>query len=236
MQGFHVRMGGMPFEATTPTGAALMKGLEAQSCLRALFTPDRAGYGLGMRDAEIPNVLRVWLGEARTEETEDGACAEKVEGYAPETNIGEAYVLETNIDDMNPEWFPFVEEKLFAAGAADVYRTPILMKKGRSAIQMNVLVPDRNVLEQAQDILLTHTTTLGVRCYRVEKAEAVRRQSVVATDYGSVRVKWVQREGRTHGKPEFEDCRKIAEEQDLTLHEVYLLVTGKIMADSQNIW
>ncbi|MCL1854053.1 MAG: nickel pincer cofactor biosynthesis protein LarC [Peptococcaceae bacterium] len=205
VRGFSVRRGGMPFEATTPTGAALLRGMGAQSRTGGAFVPERTGYGLGSRDAETPNALRVWLGAAADYET----------------GIREAFVTETNIDDMNPEWFAFVEEKLFEAGASDVYRTPIVMKKGRMAALLSVLAPDAQTLQKVQDVLLTHTTTLGLRSYAVKKMAAPRRETLTATPFGLVRVKWSVRDNKVFGKPEYEDCRRIATERGLTLHEVY---------------
>jgi uncharacterized protein (DUF111 family) len=195
----------MPFEATTPTGAALLRGLEVQVRPKAAFVPEQAGYGLGTHDAEVPNVLRVWLGAAADDEA----------------GVREAYLTETNIDDMNPEWFAYVEERLFEVGAADVYRTPIVMKKGRMASQVSVLTPDLQALQRVQDVLLAHTTTLGLRSYTIKKTVAPRRETVMATPYGLVRIKWAVRNDKVFGKPEYEDCRRIAAERGLTLHEVY---------------
>jgi uncharacterized protein (DUF111 family) len=136
-------------------------------------------------------------------------------------DIGEAFIVETNIDDMNPEWFAFVEERLFEAGAADVFRIPIVMKKSRAAVQLSILVPDAHVLVLVQDVLLAHTTTLGLRYYAVKKTAAERRIGVVNTPFGPIHAKWVKRNGRVYGKPEYDDCCKIAVERGLTLHEVY---------------
>ncbi|MCL1917171.1 MAG: nickel pincer cofactor biosynthesis protein LarC [Peptococcaceae bacterium] len=237
MRGFRVHMGGMPFEATTPTGAALLKGLRGRNCRYGVFTPERVGYGLGMRDdEERANILRVWLGTAEDGDSVGAGAgpdagsgavlgAERNDGLdrGPDVDITQkkSFIIETNIDDMNPEWYTFIEEKIFAAGAVDVFRTPILMKKGRGAVQLSVLVPDVSALRLVQDVLLTHTTTLGLRSYAVTKTEIVRQQSVETTSFGPVRVKWVYRGGKSYGKPECEDCHRIAASRGLTLHEVY---------------
>ena len=118
-----INTGIVPFETTTPTGAAILAANVEEFTPKIDFSIKKIAYGIGHRDLEIPNVLRVYLGEEEE--------AEKIE---------EQYILETNIDDMNPEFYGYVEEKLFEKGALDVFKTPIFMKKGRPGVKLSVLV------------------------------------------------------------------------------------------------
>ncbi len=192
-----------PRELVTPTAAALLAELATfeQPAMRLR----RIGLGAGSFQFTWPNVARLWLGDE--------------EPASPLVQI------ETNIDDMNPQFFPAVSDRLFAAGAVDVWLTPIQMKKGRPAILLSVLAPA--VHEQAlADILLQETTTLGVRVHHVHRHEAAREFRTVQTTYGQLRLKLKTRNGQVVGfTPEYEDCRKLAEQHHLplkTIHEAAL--------------
>ena len=128
LQGIPIKTGLVPFEATTPTGAAIIASTATSFTEKIDFTPQKIGYGLGSKDSSIPNVLRLFLGEI-------SANAAKADD--PET--GEAVIIECNIDDMNPELYDALMERLFAAGAHDVFFTPIIMKKSRPAVMVSVL-------------------------------------------------------------------------------------------------
>jgi hypothetical protein len=146
-------------------------------------------------------VARLWLGEAQ--------------------GTGSLVQLETNIDDMNPQLYPAVSEKLFAAGAKDVWLTPIQMKKGRPGVLLAVLGPAE--LESAlAETILRHTTTLGVRVHSLgHRHEAVRQMREVETPFGrvAVKVKWVGQEA-VGATPEFEDCRALADAAGVPLRAV----------------
>ncbi|HOW76772.1 MAG TPA: nickel pincer cofactor biosynthesis protein LarC [Candidatus Competibacteraceae bacterium] len=204
LKGVPVRLGAVPFEATTPTGAALLATFvdEFVECLT--FSVNRIGYGVGHRDGPIPNVLRVCLGEqAETEEQ------------------GELWMLECNIDDMNPEYYDHVLDRLLAAGALDTWLTPVQMKKNRPGTLLSVLCPPPLVL-RLRELLFIETTTLGVRAYPVQRTALVRETISVATRYGEVAVKVAYFQGRPlRGKPEYEDCKRVALEQGVPLHAVY---------------
>jgi uncharacterized protein (TIGR00299 family) protein len=207
LEGIPVRAGLVEYEATTPTGAAILAATVDSFSPVVEMTISRTGYGIGQRDGEIHNVLRVYL--ARTGE-------QKVEDLRVES----AMMLECNIDDMKPEWFPHVHELLFEAGAADVFMVPVIMKKSRPAHMLSVLC-DPVVLERLKEIILTETSTIGVREYAVTKSMLRREVAVVHTRFGDVNVKRSYYGGKlVNEKPEYEQCRKLAQEHKLTLEEV----------------
>ncbi|HEY2587424.1 MAG TPA: nickel pincer cofactor biosynthesis protein LarC [Tepidisphaeraceae bacterium] len=191
-----------PGELVTPTGAALLAELATfeQPAMRL----SRIGVGAGQRDCAWPNIARLWLGEP-----EPGASGTLVQ-------------LETNIDDMNPQFYPAVSDALFAAGAKDVWLTPIQMKKGRPAVLLGVLGPaDREAA--LADVILRQTTTLGVRAHAIRHRHEARREiRTVETPFGSVsiKLKWVE-EDLIGATPEFEDCRKLAEAAGVPLRTVH---------------
>lgn len=199
-----INTGIAPFETTTPTGAAILAANVQEFTPKINFIISKTAYGIGHRDLEIPNVLRVYLGEE--------AAVEKVE---------EQYILETNIDDMNPEFYEYVEEKLFEAGALDVYKTAIFMKKGRPGVKLSVLITEKieqNVLE----VIFEETTSIGVRKYKVEKIMLNREFSKVKTQYGDITIKKSFYKGNlVKYKPEYEECKAIAKEKNITLENIY---------------
>ena len=156
------------------------------------FSGSKIAYGAGTWDLEIPNVLRISIGEL---EAEAG---------------GELLVAECNIDDMNGELYPYVQERLLQAGALDCWLTPIIMKKGRPAQTLSVLLDPQN-LDQLTDILLTETTSLGVRYYEVHRHINYRKVTIVSLPEGEVRIKYAHMDGKiVNIAPEFEDCKVLA--------------------------
>ena len=139
---------------------------------------------------------------------------EPVEGGQEVTSL-----IEANLDDMTPEALGFAMERLFEAGALDVYFTPIQMKKNRPAVMLSVIAPVAQERELAAAIL-KETTTLGVRISRTSRFTAARRVETVNTPFGDVRVKVKQFDGREHCSPEYDDCARVAREQGLPLVEV----------------
>jgi pyridinium-3,5-bisthiocarboxylic acid mononucleotide nickel chelatase len=199
-----VNTGIAPFETTTPTGAAILAANVKEFIPKIDFTITKVAYGIGHRDLEIPNVLRVYLGEEET--------AQKIE---------EQYILETNIDDMNPEFYEYVEEKLFQMGALDVFKTPIFMKKGRSGVKLSVLITEK-MEQDVLDVIFKETTSIGVRKYKVEKIMLSREFYKVKTQYGDVTIKKSYYKGKlVKYKPEYEECKSIAKEKNITLDSVY---------------
>jgi len=202
-----VKSGLVDYEATTPTGAAILAATVHRFTDSAEMKVTKTGYGIGQKDGEIPNVLRVYLAETGGDVTED---------VSTETGV----MLECNIDDMNPEWFTHVQALLFEAGAADVFMTPIVMKKSRPASMLSVLC-DVKGTEKMKEIILTETSTIGLREYRVSKHMLRREVRKVQTSLGAVEVKCSYYRGRlVNEKPEFEQCRKLALDHHLTLEEV----------------
>ncbi len=202
MAGTPTRPADTDVELVTPTGAAILTTLAEfrQPAMRL----ERVGIGAGERDnLPWPNVLRLWLG--RPLEPEFSDCV----------------LIETNIDDMVPEVYGHVMERLFAAGALDVFFVPIFMKKNRPATLLSVIARAGDEATLAQ-LLLRETTTLGVRVQPLRRYQARRELHTVETSFGPVRVKVKLLEGRPVGAaPEYEDCRRIATEQQIPFITVY---------------
>jgi uncharacterized protein (TIGR00299 family) protein len=197
--------GDRPMELVTPTGAAIVTTLA--SFERPPMRVERAGYGAGGRDPEgWPNVLRLWLGESLA--------------VAGPTMV----LIETNIDDMNPEILGYVHEKLLDAGAADAWMQPIQMKKSRPGVLLSVLcTPDREHALAA--LLLRETSTLGVRVREVARHEAQREVFEFESSLGPAAVKVKRLAGEApRVAPEYEVCRRIAEARGLPLIEVYRII------------
>ena len=192
------------FELLTPTGAAVLThAAHAHGPLppmRVLQT----GYGAGTARLAIPNVLRVTLGQPVQSNQADTAT-----------------VIETNIDDMNPEAYEYVSHRLFAAGALDVWTAPIVMKGGRPATQLCALGANDTVAALI-DLILTETTTLGVRTHQVQRTKLQRASYSVSTPYGDIRVKASYLHGTLRdAAPEAADCRRIAADQGVPWRDVY---------------
>lgn len=193
-------------EMVTPTGAAIITTLA--TFRQPAMNLHRVGYGLGSRDSrQYPNVLALWLGE------ETGTT------YTTDLSL-----LETNIDDMTAELLGYVQERLLALGARDVWFTPIQMKKNRPATMLSAIVPV-DLEPQAVALVLKETSTLGVRVRPLGRYEAERETVEVGTSLGPVRVKVKRLEGRpVSASPEYEDCRRIALERAMPLQDVFRIV------------
>lgn len=216
LRGVPVRSGLVPYETTTPTGAAILVGIVDEFTERMQFKPLQIGCGLGTRDLEIPNVLRLVLGEMPK-----GNQRQK-------WDTDEAVLIECNIDDMNPELYDYVMDLLFEAGAQDVFLTPIIMKKSRPAVVLNVLCRPGDT-ETMKEILLTETSTIGARSSTVEKAMLRREQTIVKTIYGDISVKQVYLGERLiRSKPEYEDCKRRAKEHGVPIGDIYRSVNAEV--------
>ena len=197
---------GAPMERVTPTGAALLRMLDVGYGVLPAMSVKARGYGAGGRDTPgEPNLLRLLVGEAEAE-------AESAEPIA---------VIETVIDDATPQLLAYVSELLMEAGAWDVYRAPVQMKKGRTGVQITVLASPE-AMPALRDLLLRETTTIGLR-WRMEYKVALAREFVEAeTEWGKVRIKvarWPTGEV-ANASPEYEVCRNIAREQGVPLKRV----------------
>jgi hypothetical protein len=208
---------GLKYELVTPTGAAILTTQAEEFGPMPAMTVSRIGHGAGTRDLpDRPNFMRLILGQAEAEATRERLM-----------------VGETNLDDMNPEFFPYVMERLLKAGALDVWLTSIQMKKGRPGTMLSFLSRPGDV-EILRSIILTESTTLGIRTFPVERLAVPRNARVVKTSWGEVAVKAVVREGRTELVPEYEACRKIAENEGLPLREVYARVQALAAEQAEN--
>jgi uncharacterized protein (TIGR00299 family) protein len=210
LMGIPMKTGLVPFEATTPTGAAIIAATATSFTEKIDFTPQKIGYGLGSKDSPIPNVLRLFLGEI-------SANAEKADD--PETSV--AVIIECNIDDMNPEFYDALMERLFAAGAHDVFFTPIIMKKSRPALTVSVLcdVSQQKVIEE---VFWLNSSTFGLRSYKIAKSMLRRETVKVKTKYGKITVKnGYLNERIIKSKPEYEDCKRLAIENGVSIQNIY---------------
>lgn len=211
LKGIPVQSSSDPVELVTPTGAALL----AEFCTRFGPMPamsiEKIGYGAGSRDLEkAPNVLRAVLGES----------AEDSRRYTD----GEAdavAVIETNIDDMNPQLFGDVMEQVLVAGALDVFLTPVQMKKNRPGTLLTVLC-ERNSVDALAELLLTHTTSFGVRVHEAQRRKLAREIVTVKTKFGDIEVKIGRLGGRIVTRsPEFDSCKQVAARLKLGVKDVY---------------
>ncbi|HLN19818.1 MAG TPA: nickel pincer cofactor biosynthesis protein LarC [Bacteroidales bacterium] len=205
VKGLPVKQGGLSFEATTPTGAAILAVLGTNFTKGTALKIEKTGYGVGQKENnDIPNLLRVFIAE--TDVAEPGH---------------DATLLECNIDDMNPEFFEFISEKLFKAGAADVYLTNIMMKKGRPGIVLSIICENENS-ESLKEILFQESTTLGIRTFKFRKDTLTRQPEVIDTEFGKINIKRSFYKGKEVSvKPEYDDCKRVAMEKVLPLKEVY---------------
>jgi uncharacterized protein (TIGR00299 family) protein len=192
------------FELTTPTGAAILSTLGTAVGNLPPLKINRIAYGAGDQDFPgQPNVLRLLIGVAAAAYDEDASI-----------------VIETNIDDMNPQVYDYLIEKLMQQGAQDAFLTPVIMKKGRPAVVLSVLA-DRAKSDVLLDTIFRETTSIGVRIREVERRKLAREIREIDTQYGKVRIK-ISRRGNEmlSATPEYEDCRKIAEEKQVPLKQV----------------
>ncbi|MFN3395719.1 MAG: nickel pincer cofactor biosynthesis protein LarC [Thermodesulfovibrionales bacterium] len=201
---------GPSFEFTTPTGAAIIKDVVNEFRAMPSMNITGSGYGAGTMDFEdFPNTLRIITGEVKKHgESEVG------EYIKPEV-----IVIETNIDDMNPQVYEYLVERLFEAGAIDVFLTQVIMKKGRPGILLTVLCEEINKDEIAR-IIFKETTTLGLRFYRTKRLTLEREIRTGHHGKDEVRIKVARYEGKERTNPEYEDCKKIAREKGIPLIDV----------------
>jgi uncharacterized protein (TIGR00299 family) protein len=213
LRGAPVFSRGVPAELTTPTGAAILATVaEGYGGVPAMRL-ETVGYGAGTRALDFPNVLRVLIGaEAPAEEARDGARSQR---------SSEEILLETNVDDLNPEVYGYVLERLLDGGAQDAWLTPIVMKKGRPAIMVSVLCSSERE-DVMRDILFRETGTLGVRGTPVDKRALERTRLEVATSFGTVGVKIGFLNGRAVTvSPEYDDCVELARQTGAAVRSVY---------------
>ena len=203
LAGFTVRMGDGPAEMVTPTGAAALRALGRSASMPLNFEIEKIGYGAGTREyQDRPNVLRIMIGHER------GAL-----------DTDELVEIAANIDDLNPQIYDHVMERLFSAGARDVTLTPTIMKKGRPAITLAVLAEaaKRDALAK---VLFAETSTIGVRFHPVARLKLRREIREVETRWGRIKVKFSKGDGAVTATPEYDDCRRVATAHNVALKTV----------------
>jgi len=204
MEGKPIYSSGVERELLTPTGAAILTTLGSEFGPIPPMKVERIGCGAGRDDLPHPNLLRLIIG---TSESTFGK--ERVE------------VIETNIDDMNPQFYDYIIEKLLAMEVLDVFITPILMKKNRPGHLLTVICPSEK-LPSVTKFLLRETTTLGLRWHEEERAKSDREILTFKTKYGKIRFKLAKWEGKiVNLSPEYEDCKRLALEKKVPLKEVF---------------
>lgn len=204
MKGKPLYSSGVERELLTPTGAALLTSLASHFGPMPVMRVERVGYGAGRDDLPHPNLLRLMIGTSQGEPERERVT-----------------IIETNIDDMNPQFYDFLMERLFEMEVREVFLTPILMKKSRPATLLTVICrPEK--LSSVTRFLIRETTTLGLRWREEERSCAEREMVNLQTRYGKIRFKLAQWEGKVVNlSPEYEDCRKLALERKVPLKDVY---------------
>lgn len=214
LKGFPVTMGRVPYEAATPTGAAVIAAVATAAAAVPPMKIEATGYGAGSRDGDVPNMLRLILGESLD--------------TSSDTVIESRWTL----DDMTGEELGHAMERFMEEGALDVYSAPVLMKKGRPGHEMVLLYREEDE-ERFRRMIFTETSTLGFRTARIGRATLERHSRNVATSLGDVTIKQGLLEGEViKEKPEYEDCRRIALEKGLPLSEVYRIVRKETSHDT----
>ena len=221
MRGCPVYNNGIDRELVTPTGAAIATTLVQDFGSPPPMTIKQIGLGAGSLDLPISNILRLWYGENESLQTDNSDLGE----YSP--NLETITVLETQIDDLNPQVFGYVFEALFAAGAVDVFTQPIGMKKSRTGILLTVIChPEK--LASCEDVLFRETSTLGIRRTTQKRSFLQREMQKVETIYGtiSVKVAWTGKATEkviTNVQPEYEDCAELAKQNNIPWREIHRL-------------
>ncbi|MFH1189475.1 MAG: nickel pincer cofactor biosynthesis protein LarC [Candidatus Omnitrophota bacterium] len=193
-------------ELVTPTGAGILKTISKGFGAMPPMVVSGIGYGAGTKEMEgSPNMLRVVIGSS---------------DRLPFERRDDVVVVETNIDDMNPQHFEYVFEKLFSSGALDVYSSNIQMKKARPAVKLSAICAPED-LDKISSVIFSETTTIGVRFYTAGRFKLERRTVTAKTKYGRVRVKIIERPGgMPTAAPEYDDCKKLASAGKVPIREV----------------
>jgi pyridinium-3,5-bisthiocarboxylic acid mononucleotide nickel chelatase len=207
LKNFPVTLTDIPFELTTPTGASIIATLAEYGLEKETIKINSVGYGAGNYDIpNQPDLLRIIIGE-----------------ISQKFNEEKLLLVETNIDDMNPEIYPYVIEKLLHSGANDAYLVPVIMKKGRPGILLSTLVNETK-LDDILKVIFTQTTTLGVRILEIRRKKLKREQKEIDTPFGKVKFKIAIIENSERLVPEFEECKRIAEEKNIPIIQVYKIL------------
>lgn len=214
LKGIPVYSGGIDYELTTPTGAVILKEISSSFGTIPDMVIEKIGIGAGNKDfKDKPNVLRILIGQGKKQRAE--SMEQKVA------------VIETTIDDMNPQIYEYVIERLFKAGALDVYLTQLIMKKGRPGIKLTVLCNSKEK-EKMMKIIFEETTTIGLRFYEAQRRTLSREIKQVNTRFGRVNIK-VSKLGNkvVRRTPEYEDCKKLAKKLNMPLIKVMKKISSQ---------
>ena len=203
LKNFTIKNGLAEKELVTPTGAAVLKTLAQEKSSYDDFSYDKIAYGAGSWDLSQPNVLRLYLKE-----------------FDSNPAVEDLLLLETNVDDMNPQVFNYISERLFKAGVLDVWITPIIMKKNRPGQMFSVLTAQKNYTA-ASEIIFRESTTLGLRISKIKRAALNRKIKLVSTAYGQIHCKIAYYNGKiSYISAEYEDCRALAKKKNVPIREV----------------
>ncbi|MBE0478820.1 nickel pincer cofactor biosynthesis protein LarC [Candidatus Aerophobetes bacterium] len=211
LRGFPVYSSEVEAELTTPTGAAILKGLCADCGPIPDMKLEKVGYGAGAKDLSTPNLLRLLIGKTEASLQEDFVS-----------------ILETNIDDMSPQIYEYITDCIFQKGALDVFLTSVQMKKNRPGILLTVVCP-QDKEEDILSIIFRETTTLGVRISRTIRRKLKREIKSFQSSLGEVKIKLgILGEDIVSSNPEYEDCKRIARKKNLPLKKVYEIIKNEI--------
>jgi uncharacterized protein (TIGR00299 family) protein len=200
----------LPYELTTPTGAAIVATLSKGTLLHEMVI-ENIGYGAGSLEIpKLPNLLRIFIGETYNQYNQE-----------------EVSIIETNIDDMNPQVYPRIIEKVLALGAHDAFITQVIMKKGRPGILLTVIVPNEKI-DSIIEYIYANTTTIGLRMYAVQRKILHRESCEKDTTLGKIKCKSVVFNGVTKTFPEYEDCQIIAEKHNISIIEVQNILVNEL--------
>lgn len=214
LDGVALRESDIQGETVTPTGIALLKAYNCRFDGFPAMTISQSGCGCGTRDGSPPNILRVFIGEERT-------------------NVLPIFRLECTIDDMTGEEMGFFWDQIAEAGAKDMYYTPIYMKKGRPAIKLTIL-SEEAFLPAVRETVFTHTSTLGMICLPAERFLLERRFKRVETPFGSVSYKIAAGPKGEKAKAEYEDLKRVAEEGEMSLKEARQICDAEYRKQKDN--
>jgi len=205
LKGIPVYSDGINAELTTPTGAAIVTYFSERFGDIPNMKINSIGYGAGKADLPIPNLLRLLIGEI----SDSDYSSDRIK------------VIETNIDDMNPEFYSYISERLFKSGALDVFTVPIMMKKSRPGIILNVLAKE-DELDKILEIIFSETTTSGVRINNVDRKKLDREIKTLKIESWEIRVKINRYKNRIMtAAPEYEDCKRAASESGIPIKDIY---------------
>ncbi len=211
LKGYPVVFNDVPHELTTPTGAAVVAALSRGVLRDTTIDVRKVGYGAGTKElGRLPNLLRIVIGEIGSVSEEDHVL-----------------LVETNMDDINPQLIPHLIEELLAAGATDAFVTPVLMKKGRPGFVLSVLMSESR-LEELSSVIFAESTTLGLRIQTIRRSKVHREIKTAQTSFGEVKVKESSVDGRMRVSVEFEECKRIAAEKGLPLKDVMLRINAEL--------